>query len=272
MRKRNYPLLIGVLFIVGACGKIGITQEVIQRNTQQTSSASTTNPTPSADTARPAVTYDEDVYHQLMDLTYTSGESAVYQVNNGQSTLNMDDWQENKVVYGNLDALNRTTVVTAYINKQNLGHSEGRSRQTWQPAGWHQKRVEGEMIVNRGHLLAYTSSFNFDEAGHFKQGESGSEDNPKNLATQTQYSNQEIQTRYEQRVREAQSLAGNKVSYQIVTVFRADELMSRGYWLQAKDRLGTLDFNVYVFNVQPHVVFNYADGTSQIDPSMEVRN
>ena len=128
------------------------------------------------------------------------------------------------------------------------------------------------MIVNRGHLLAYTSSFNFDENGNFKQGESGSEDNPKNLATQTQYANQEIQTNYEQRVRKAQSIDGNKVIYQIVTVFRGSERMPRGYWLQAKDSSGTLNFNVFEFNVQPHVVFNYADGTSQINHSMNVRN
>ncbi|MGK0607093.1 hypothetical protein [Enterococcus gilvus] len=39
--------------------------------------------------------------------------------------------------------------------------------------------------------------------------------------------------------------------------------MPRGYWLQAKDSQGTLDFNVYEFNIQPHVLFDYKTRTSQ---------
>ena len=125
--------------------------------------------------------------------------------------------------------------------------------------------------MNRGHLLAYTSSFNFDSDGNFREGESGSQDNPKNLATQTAFSNQNVQTIYEKKVRDAQKITGNKVIYQIVTVFRGNELMPRGYWLQAIDSNGILNFNVYVYNVQPKVVFNYEDGTSTIDRSLTIR-
>ncbi|MBG5844469.1 DNA/RNA non-specific endonuclease [Pseudomonas aeruginosa] len=182
----------------------------------------------------------------------------------------MDNWKENKVIYGDLDPLNRTTFVTAYLDKKNLGRSEGRERQVWKPTGWHQKKVDGKDIYNRGHLLAYTSSFNFDIDGKYKEGEIGSQDNPKNLATQTAFSNQKVQTYYEKLVRNAQKIKGNKVLYQIVTVFRGKELMPRGYWLQAIDSAGTLNFNVYEYNVQPNVVFNYEDGTSKIDRTMKV--
>ncbi|MCW1783778.1 DNA/RNA non-specific endonuclease, partial [Streptococcus agalactiae] len=95
--------------------------------------------------------------------------------------------------------------------------------------------------------------------------------NPKNLATQTAFSNQNVQTNYEKKVRDAQKTTGNKVIYQIVTVFRGNELMPRGYWLQAIDSNGILNFNVYVYNVQPKVVFNYEDGTSTIDRSLTIR-
>ncbi|WP_048968850.1 DNA/RNA non-specific endonuclease, partial [Enterococcus faecalis] len=159
----------------------------------------------------------------------------------------------------------------AYLDRKNLGRSEGRERQVWKPTGWHQKKVDGELIVNRGHLLAYTSSFNFDSDGNFREGESGSQDNPKNLAAQTAFSNQNVQTIYEKKVRDAQKITGNKVIYQIVTVFRGNELMPRGYWLQAIDSNGILNFNVYVYNVQPKVVFNYEDGTSTIDRSLTIR-
>ncbi len=213
---------------------------------------------------------DQSVYDQLAALDFKSGELAVIDVNNGKSTLDTSLWKENRVYYGDLDELNRTTSVTAYIDKNNLGKSEGRSSQVWQPTGWNQKKVDGEMIYNRGHLLAYTSSFNFDVDGNYKKGEEGSEDNPKNLATQSAYSNQRIQTKYEALVREAQKITGNKVVYQIVTVFRGDEKMPRGYWLQAKDTKGTLDFNVYEYNVQPNVKFDYKTGKAVIDRSVKI--
>lgn len=125
-------------------------------------------------------------------------------------------------------------------------------------------------IYNRGHLLAYTSSFNFDMDGNYKEGELGSIDNPKNLATQSAFSKKKVQTHYETMVRNAQKISGNKVVYQIVTVFRGNELMPRGYWLQAKDSNGTLNFNVYEYNIQPKIQFDYQDGTSKIDQQMSV--
>lgn len=215
--------------------------------------------------------YNANQYKELAALDFKSGDSAVFTVNNGRSTLDISQWEENKVIYGDLDPLNRTTFVTAYLDRKNLGRSEGRERQVWKPTGWHQKKVDGELIVNRGHLLAYTSSFNFDSDGNFREGESGSQDNPKNLAAQTAFSNQNVQTIYEKKVRDAQKITGNKVIYQIVTVFRGNELMPRGYWLQAIDSNGILNFNVYVYNVQPKVVFNYEDGTSTIDRSLTIR-
>lgn len=214
--------------------------------------------------------YSQDQYDQLANLDFQSGGNAILDVNNGQSTLNIDNWKENKVIYGELDPLNRTTFVTAYLDKTNLGRSEGRERQVWKPTGWNQKKVDGKEIYNRGHLLAYTSSFNFDMDGKYKEGEIGSQDNPKNLATQTAFSNQKVQTYYEKLVRNAQKVKGNKVLYQIVTVFRGKELMPRGYWLQAIDSAGTLNFNVYEYNVQPNVMFHYEDGTSKIDRTMKV--
>lgn len=214
--------------------------------------------------------YDRTLYNQLAGYDFESGGSPVIEINNGQSTLDMNNWQTNKVIYGDLDQLNRTTYVTAYIDKKNLGRSEGRERQVWKPTGWHQKKMNHKEIYNRGHLLAYTSSFNFDMDGNYKEGELGSIDNPKNLATQSAFSNQKVQTHYETMVRNAQKISGNKVVYQIVTVFRGNELMPRGYWLQAKDSNGTLNLNVYEYNVQPKIQFNYQDGTSKIDQQMSV--
>ncbi|EOT47765.1 MULTISPECIES: DNA/RNA non-specific endonuclease [Enterococcus] len=205
----------------------------------------------------------------LAQMDFKSGDNAIYQVDGGKSTLDPDAWSTNKVIYGDLDSLNRTTFVTAFIDQKNLGKSEGRDQQVFKPTGWHQKKVGNDYIYNRGHLLAYTSSFNLDIDGNYKQGETGSIDNPKNLATQSAFSNQILQTHYEKLVRDAQKIKDNKVTYEIITVFRDQELMPRGYWLQAVDTNKTLNFNVYLFNVQPDVQFNYQDGTSKIDRSFK---
>ena len=276
-KKQKYLVsyLLAVLFAsFGVVSKTEVTSWISQVQSHETEQAITgkqdhkeVSKTNNSSTAP----YSQDQYDQLANLDFQSGGNAILNVNNGQSMLNIANWKENKVIYGDLDSLNRTTFVTAYLDRKNLGRSEGRERQVWQPTGWHQKQIDGDPIVNRGHLLAYTSSFNFDIDGNFKIGENGSQDNPKNLATQTAFSNQKVQMHYEKLVRDAQKLKGNKVIYQIVTVFRGKELMPRGYWLQAVDSAGTLNLNVYEYNVQPNVVFNYEDGTSKIDRAKKVR-
>ena len=276
-KKQKYLVsyLLAVLFAsFGVVSKTEVTSWISQVQSHETEQAITgkqdhkeVSKTNNSSTAP----YSQDQYDQLANLDFQSGGNAILNVNNGQSMLNIANWKENKVIYGDLDSLNRTTFVTAYLDRKNLGRSEGRERQVWQPTGWHQKQIDGDPIVNRGQLLAYTSSFNFDIDGKFKIGENGSQDNPKNLATQTAFSNQKVQTHYEKLVRDAQKIKGNKVIYQIVTVFRGKELMPRGYWLQAVDSAGTLNLNVYEYNVQPNVVFNYEDGTSKIDRAKKVR-
>ena len=251
MTKRQKYLVSCLLAILFACFGVGIKTQgaswinrVQSHKTEQAITGKQDHKEVSKTNNSSTAPYSQDQYDQLANLDFQSGGNAILNVNNGQSMLNIDNWKENKVIYGELDPLNRTTFVTAYLDKKNLGRSEGRERQVWKPTGWHQKKVDGKEI--------------------------GSQDNPKNLATQTAFSNQKVQTYYEKLVRDAQKIKGNKVIYQIVTVFRGKELMPRGYWLQAIDSAGTLNFNVYEYNVQPNVVFNYEDGTSKIERTMKV--
>ena len=272
--KNNKKLIsigISVLVLLGA-GIFGKEEllDLLPQNQEVTQQAPSSQ-TSSNGLQDPSTFYQNNSaqINTLAQMDFKSGDNAIYQVDGGKSTLDPDAWSTNKVIYGDLDSLNRTTFVTAFIDQKNLGKSEGRDQQVFKPTGWHQKKVGNDYIYNRGHLLAYTSSFNLDIDGNYKQGESGSIDNPKNLATQSAFSNQTLQTHYEKLVRDAQKIKGNKVTYEIITVFRDQELMPRGYWLQAVDTNKTLNFNVYLFNVQPDVQFNYQDGTSKIDRSFK---
>ena len=48
--------------------------------------------------------------------------------------------------------------------------------------------------------------------------------------------------------------------------------MARGINLQAVSTDGSLDFNVYIFNVQPGYQFNYQNGRASKDNSVQVAN
>lgn len=207
----------------------------------------------------------------LASLNYTSGENAFVNVNNGKSTLSINSWKNNQVTYSALDSLNRTSTANiAYLEPRNLANDSLRERQYVEPTGWHQKYVNGEPIINRGHLIAYSLSKGISTDGQYIPSlQSGDQNNLKNLFTQTAFSNQKIQTIYESKVRNALK-EGHKVVFEAHAIFRGNELMARGVQLQAVSDDGSLNFNVYIFNVQPGVSFDYATGRSKVDTNMKV--
>ena len=220
-----------------------------------------------------ANTYQSTDDNSLAYMQFQNGSTGIVQVNHGQPTLHYIDFQTPQIKYTQLDRLNRAGMATAYLTKANLGRSAGRGRQVWKPTGWHNqpKYVNGKRVFpqNRGHLIAYTMTFNLNKDGKFQRGALGSEDNPLNLATQSAYSNQVLMQVYEQQVRDALA-QGQKVNYQVAPVFKGNELMPRGYHLQAVSDTGQLKFNVYLQNIQPGIRFNYQTGQSQVDPSVKV--
>ncbi|MFD1318840.1 DNA/RNA non-specific endonuclease [Loigolactobacillus zhaoyuanensis] len=258
-KRQTRSLLVLAVIVIG--GWLGLNSSQSQSLWQSAqallptaqSSSSNTNSQPSAST------------NQLAALDYHSGESAVVAVNNNKSTLTASDWQTNHVIYANLDKLNRTsTANTAYLEQRNVADDSLRVRQTVQPTGWHQKFSGRQAILNRGHLVAYSISKGISLDGTYDPDlQSGDQNNLKNLFTQTAFSNQRLQTVYETKIRAALR-AGKKVLYQPHAIFRGDELMPRGVQLQALSTDGSLNFNVYIYNVQPGFTFDYSTGTSQV--------
>ncbi|MBP2058060.1 DNA-entry nuclease [Lactobacillus colini] len=210
-------------------------------------------------------------YQKLANLNFKSGGQAYVYVNNNHSTLIKNAWKVNKVIYSNLDNLNRTSSSnTAFLERRNVADQSLRVRQYVDPTGWHSNRRNGVQIYNRGHLIAYSVSAGIDQDGNYNPAnKSGDQNNPKNLFTQSAFTNQKIQTIFESKVRKALR-QGYKVIYQATPIFRGNELMARGINLQAISLAGNLDFNVYIFNVQPNYTFNYANGRARIDRNMYV--
>ncbi|MBW1621857.1 DNA/RNA non-specific endonuclease [Lactiplantibacillus plantarum] len=266
MRRVGIAGLLSLSLLLGGCSLLTSGTDTTSSTTSQQSESSRNQTTSTTGNT-------QQTYKQLAKMTYQSGSAAAIKVNSGKSTLAASQWKNSKIDYGNLDSLNRTTTDTAYLSKANLGRSEGRTAQTWSPTGWHNQpiTVNGKRVYpqNRGHLIAYTLSFNLTSNGQYCAGEDGSLDNPKNLATQTAYSNQKTMQIYENQVRTALE-QGKKVIYRVTTVFRGNELMPRGYWSQAVSTDGSVNFNVYIWNVEPGVSFDYATGRGKADSTMQV--
>ena len=211
---------------------------------------------------RQEVVFSEDFQAQAeyLSLLYDEGRDVYYVE---VITIDPDQWEEERLDIGGHDRLGRTLPITAYLSARNVGSSESMNPQTHEPTGWDQNQllIDGAStwVKNRGHLIAYTLTFNFNENGQLIYGYAGSEDDPWNLFTQTAHSNQSVMTHYESQIRDVLN-GGSQVVFMAAPIFRGDDLMARGIWLQAVSTCGELSFSVYIFNRQPGVEFDYATG------------
>ena len=258
-----------VIIIWGGWFKLNSSNQVANQNQNQDNSQQVVKNATTADTNYGGLSSAD--YQKLANLDFKSGDKAYVYVNNNKSTLIKNAWKVNKVIYSNLDNLNRTSHSnTAFLEPRNVANDSLRVRQFINPTAWHSNRENGTQIYNRGHLIAYSVSAGIDQDGNYNpDNQSGDQNNPKNLFTQTAFSNQKIQTIFEGKVRNALK-QGNRVIFQATPIFRGNELMARGINLQAISLNNNLDFNVYIYNVQPDYVFDYNNGRAKIDRNMVV--
>lgn len=203
-------------------------------------------------------------YEELANVEFT-GEKSI-PVNNDKPIIEETiEW--GTISYSDLDELNRSGSAVGFLTPDNAGTSEGRTSQVWLPTGWHQKKVNNKTILDRGHLIAYSLSFNVDEDGNKSPGHLGSQDNPKNLFTQTAQSNQGEMRVWENKVKKELE-AGHNVKYKVTPVYNGDDLMAKGAWVQAESK--NLSFSRFVFNVTEGVEYDYSTGRSKVSkPSIK---
>lgn len=172
------------------------------------------------------------------------------------STLTFVDFDQPRVDYSNLDHLNRVGQATAYLTKQNVTKStEQRSGQSFTPTGF----VKNAKIWDRGHLIAYSLTYNLDVNGKYSKGQDGSLNNALNLFTQTSQSNRGEMKRIENDVRQVLK-SGERVIYRVTPYFENDELVARYVTVEAISEFGTLNIKEIVENVQDGKAIDYKTG------------
>lgn len=223
--------------------------------------------TPSAKLAKSVMTISME--NQLGTSIIKYNNNGAFIINDNISTLNANvnsapyatnTLDSQKRAYDGEALLNKTT--RQYQNRESTNNGAS----NWKPAGFIQRWNLGSTYshaYDRGHLLGYAL------VGGLK-GFDASEHNTKNIATQTAWANEARATNstgqnyYEGLVRQA--LDKNKtVRYSVKDLYESKNAkVPSGAWIQAKSKDDSVNFNVFVPNVQSGLKINYNTGVTTI--------
>lgn len=188
--------------------------------------------------------------------------SPYVQINNNIPNFEMDMLNMGEIeYYSELDSLGRCGVTYANICKKVMPaeDEERESISSVIPSGWKQASykgvIDGNYLYNRCHLIGYQLA--------------GENANKRNLITGTRYMNTEGMLPFENMVAEyVDEHPNNHVIYRVTPIFEGNNLVASGVQMEAyslEDNGKGVSFNIYVFNVQPGIVIDYATGESTLE-------
>ena len=183
------------------------------------------------------------------------GEISV-EVNGNTPFFKENDYTtESYEYYSPLDKLGRCGVAMACLGQETMPTEERGAIGMIKPSGWKTIRyddlIEDKYLYNRCHLIAYMLS--------------GENANEMNLITGTRYFNVTGMLPYENETADYINSTGNHVLYRVTPCFSGKDLVAKGVLMEAysiEDNGQGLQFNVFVFNVQPGIEIDYATGES----------
>lgn len=157
--------------------------------------------------------------------------------------------------YSELDSLGRCGVAFANVSEETMPTEKRGSIGQVKPTGWQTikyEMIDGKYLYNRCHLIGYQLT--------------GENANEKNLITGTRYMNTTGMLPFENQVADYVKETGNHVLYRVTPVFEEDNLVASGVIMEAssvEDQGLDIEFNVFVYNIQPGITINYKNGDSQ---------
>ncbi|KID42646.1 DNA/RNA non-specific endonuclease [Fructilactobacillus fructivorans] len=186
---------------------------------------------------------------KLSDLNYDGNQEVEVDHNNPHFAPSELNHKSPWLRFNNLDHLNRATDANGMLNIKTMP-TKKREPLTFNPTGWHNKRINNGWLYNRSHLIGYQLC--------------GENNNPKNLITGTRTLNAPLMLYHEDDIATyLKQNRNNYVRYQVTPIYRGNELVSRGVQMRAQS-VGNnqIHFNVYIFNVEPGYNIDYQNGYS----------
>lgn len=184
--------------------------------------------------------------------------SPYIEINNNIPTFTEDEiTTESFEYYSNLDALGRCGIAVACVGTDIMPTEKRGAIGQVKPTGWHTVKypelISDLYLYNRCHLIGYQLT--------------GENANKQNLITGTRYLNVDGMLPFENAITDYVKETGNHVMYRVTPLFYFDELVARGVYMEAysvEDNGEGISFNIYCFNVQPHIEIDYTTGESWI--------
>ena len=248
--KNSLIMMLGVLLCLSGLISCSITIDLSTDNNGQViensndTNSSTQNTT--ADSSN--ITID--------NIPAYSGDDYIILNNNipnfSESDLTTTSFEE----YAPLDDLGRCGVAYSNIGTDIMPTEKRESISSVKPSGWHSVKydiVEGKYLYNRSLLIGYQLT--------------AENANDRNLITGTRYFNATLMLPYENMVADYIKETNNHVLYRVTPVFEGNNLVATGVQMEAKsveDNGEGIEFNVFVYNVQPGITIDYATGDSAL--------
>lgn len=207
--------------------------------------------------SEPAGTNNTNDKTQLITENIPDYTDKIYvEINGNKAEFSDEDKKRTDAfeLYTDLDELGRCGVAYANICKELMPTEKRGSIGMIKPSGWQLAKydsVDGKYLYNRSHLIGFQLA--------------GENANEKNLITGTRYFNVVGMLPFENEVAEYVKETNNHVLYRVTPIFKDTELVARGVKIEAysvEDSGKGVEFNVFVYNVQPDITINYQDGTS----------
>ena len=187
-----------------------------------------------------------------------SGEDYIILNNNipnfSDSDLTTTSFEE----YSPLDSLGRCGVAFANVGTDIMPTEKRESISSVKPSGWKSAEyptdvIKGKYLYNRSHLIGFQLT--------------AENANERNLITGTRYFNATLMLPYENMVADYIKETNNHVLYRVTPVFKGNNLVATGVQIEAKsveDNGEGIEFNVFIYNIQPGITIDYATGDSAL--------
>lgn len=262
MKKKMFkclPVILASLLLAG-CGATTLPDDVPVASYEETIEETTEKETETYSGVPEALNMHEILSSNKTEVIPVYSGEQMIELNNGIPYFKETDKTTQMFeIYSSLDNLGRCGRAFANICWEVLPTEKRGEIGSVKPSGWildgksnnHKYEwVDGSYVINRCHLIAYELS--------------GENANEENLITGTRSMNLTMLP-YENKVAQYVKETDNHVLYRVTPIFYEDDLVAQGVEMEGysvEDNGEGINFHIFVYNVEPGVVFDYATGNN----------